>query len=690
MALRRWGGFSALALVAIGGCAPSTASCPSGLTLSPEGRCVESDAGDGGNADASAAPDAGRGPDGCALHAFYPDADGDGFGDAAHPTYACEMPAGHVAAGGDCDDACRACHPGGSEVCEGAHDENCNGQVDEMCSCAEGATQDCGMSAMAPCHLGTQTCSGGRWGTCTGNVDPRAEACNTMDDDCDGRVDESLATVTYYVDADADGHGAMDGTTMIACAMPSGFAASEDDCDDASATVHPGATELCNGIDDDCANGADDTFTCVMGSTATCATGCGTMGSGPCSATCGAPSTCTPPAETCNGMDENCDRIVDEGLAVVGAPVTVTSTGSHFSPHLVGTSTGFGVVYAATSSGQATWQTMTSTGGTPSSPFPLGTDTTGLGNDFDAAFDGAHVVVVGPSGSDYALFAFDPGTGGRTLPLFVLPRGTLAAVTSVRIVRISAASATVYGALRNGTTYQLRRWVLNTSGTVATVVDQDDVVTDLDPARAWAVVTTGVGELVVYRDAANDDVVFRTVSAMGTAGGASVVRASADAPATSGIAIGLPDPSMGVSATNPLGVAIAGAPGQAIRYLQITSLGSPTGTASVLLPGSFGAGAPGLVTIRDLWVVAPPGVTRPGLFYVAALEYVSASDTTSYVLRAWEVREGTPLDPHALMVPSETAIGTLSDISIATNGTSARIAEPTSTGGIVTRQLGCR
>ncbi len=696
MARRRWALVGSLVLSVLAGCAPSSASCPGGLTLTAEGRCVAGDASvaDSG-VDGGSEPDAGRGPDGCALHAFYPDVDGDGIGDGSHPTYACEMPAGLVATAGDCDDACASCHPGATEACEGAHDENCDGRVDEMCSCDEGAMQACGMSSTAPCRMGTQTCSGGHWGACTGNVDPRAEACNTMDDDCDGTVDESLATTMYFADADGDGHGEMGGTPMLACAPITGYVTTSDDCDDASATRHPGASEACNGADDDCNGMADDGggFTCVMGASVSCSTSCGSTGSGACTASCTRPTgaACAVPAESCNGLDDDCDHVVDDGLGVVGAPTTVTSTSSRLSPHLVTLPSGFGVVYATGSSGQASWQTITATGGSPSSPLLLGTDTTSLANDFDAAFDGTRVVVVGQSGPDYAIFAFDPATAGHTLASFVLPRAALAAVFSVRIARISAGSVTVYGALRNGTAYQLRRWVLNTSGTVASVVDQDDVVTDLDPVRAWAVTASGSGEIVVYRDAANDDVVLRSVAMAGTAGAASVVRPAADAPSTNGVSLGLRDPSAAPGTTNPLGVAIAGAIGQPLRYLQITNLAAPTGTASISLPGSFGAGVGGLVTLRDLWIAAPAAVTSdPGLFYVAALEYVSGSDTTHYVLRAWEVRNGTPLDPYALTVPSEPPLGSLSDISVAASGTTLRVAEPTSTGGIITRQLGCR
>jgi len=35
------------------------------------------------------------------------------------------------------------------------------------------------------------------------------------------------------------------------------------DCNDANAMVHPGATEVCNGVDDDCAGGIDNGLTFV-------------------------------------------------------------------------------------------------------------------------------------------------------------------------------------------------------------------------------------------------------------------------------------------------------------------------------------------------------------------------------------------------------------------------------------------
>jgi hypothetical protein len=89
-------------------------------------------------------------------------------------------------------------------------------------------------------------------------VNPGAtEVCDAVDDDCDGAVDEDLSS-EVWPDADGDGYGA--GTSTLACDAPAGTAPNGDDCDDASADVHPGAAELCNSVDDNCDGTSDEAY----------------------------------------------------------------------------------------------------------------------------------------------------------------------------------------------------------------------------------------------------------------------------------------------------------------------------------------------------------------------------------------------------------------------------------------------
>jgi hypothetical protein len=54
---------------------------------------------------------------------------------------------------------------------------------------------------------------------------------------------------------------------------------------------------------------------CAIGATRPCATTCGTTGTSTCAPS-GTFGACMPPPEVCNGRDENCDGVLDDGLRV--------------------------------------------------------------------------------------------------------------------------------------------------------------------------------------------------------------------------------------------------------------------------------------------------------------------------------------------------------------------------------------
>ena len=87
---------------------------------------------------------------------------------------------------------------------------------------------------------------------------PVTESCDGVDDDCDGETDEAGATgcTAFFEDADADGSG---GASACLCAAAGSFTLTEGgDCDDTDASIHPGAAETCNGVDDDCDGATDE------------------------------------------------------------------------------------------------------------------------------------------------------------------------------------------------------------------------------------------------------------------------------------------------------------------------------------------------------------------------------------------------------------------------------------------------
>jgi hypothetical protein len=87
------------------------------------------------------------------------------------------------------------------------------------------------------------------------------ESCDSIDNDCDGTVDEDDAydVTTFYLDADGDSYGSPD-ATYAACAAPAGYVADSSDCDDGNVAIQPGATETRDLVDEDCDGLTDEDF----------------------------------------------------------------------------------------------------------------------------------------------------------------------------------------------------------------------------------------------------------------------------------------------------------------------------------------------------------------------------------------------------------------------------------------------
>ncbi len=144
------------------------------------------------------------------------------------------------------------------------------------------------------------------------------EACNGVDDDCDGDIDEEDATgcVEYWLDMDGDGWG-KDPFVLCLCAPTPQYAATKGgDCHDGDGDVHPGMPEWCDNKDNDCDEETDpgcdddgddycDAEMVVVGVPLVCHLGAGDCDDDD-------PTIFPNNLELCDGADNNCNNLVDE------------------------------------------------------------------------------------------------------------------------------------------------------------------------------------------------------------------------------------------------------------------------------------------------------------------------------------------------------------------------------------------
>ena len=235
-----------------------------------------------------------------------------------------------------------------TEVCDGL-DNDCNGVID-------GISRGCGTTT-GECEPGSQVCTAGSWGMCIGGIGPRTELCNLLDDDCDGTADDGNpgggGTCGSAIGACSLGMLECIGGTLLCTGgvtpVPETCNSIDDDCDgpidEGVPTAGPcgnttgecragvlaciggsftctGArgptTEICDGLDNDCDGSTDEGD---PGGGGTCGTGIGECSPGVLTCSSGA-LTCAgavgPVPELCNGLDDDCDGTVDDEVPTGG------------------------------------------------------------------------------------------------------------------------------------------------------------------------------------------------------------------------------------------------------------------------------------------------------------------------------------------------------------------------------------
>ncbi len=202
---------------------------------------------------------------------WYGDGDLDGYGVSTALVVTCDPGAGYARVAGDCDNTSPAVNPAATEVCN-AVDDDCDLLIDDADPTVNLAAGKSfypdvdGDKHGADDVAGKLACAAGPDMSATADdCDDTAplvytgatEQCNKVDDNCNGQIDDNVKSVDWYPDGDGDGYGG--GSPTNTCAVPGvGFALAKGDCNEVDPSINPGAVETCDGVDQNCNKQVDD------------------------------------------------------------------------------------------------------------------------------------------------------------------------------------------------------------------------------------------------------------------------------------------------------------------------------------------------------------------------------------------------------------------------------------------------
>jgi hypothetical protein len=206
----------------------------------------------------------------------------------------------------DCDDTSDVVFPGNQEVCDGL-DNDCDGEIDDIgpFECWTGADETA-FGGSSPCKTGVVSCIDGAWGGCEGQVTPTPEQCDLIDNNCNGIVDDNpemegtpcgpanetgqcsyghnvcVEGEMYCIGAtheqneacdglDNDCNGFVDESLERLCQTECGYGIETcEEGDWINCSAQTPQIEICDMLDNDCDGEVDEGCLCIVGDSRTC------------------------------------------------------------------------------------------------------------------------------------------------------------------------------------------------------------------------------------------------------------------------------------------------------------------------------------------------------------------------------------------------------------------------------------